>query len=86
MISSFNCNKRFFFLFVKSFSVSPGESLIFDNVNRSPDPLPSGAVGMATTITDVGAIGASNAGLLPLQVQFIKNLIDESLDEFRYKI
>lgn len=73
-------------MFVKSFSVSPGESLIFDNVNRSPDPLPSGAVGMATTITDVGAIGASNAGLLPFQVQFIKNLIDESLDEFRYKI
>lgn len=64
-------------------TVSPGESLIFDNVNHSPDPLPSGAVGMATTITDVGAIGASNAGLLPFQVQFIKNLIDESLDEFR---
>lgn len=64
-------------------TVSPGESLIFDNVNHSPDPLPSGAVGMATTITDVGASGASNAGLLPFQVQFIKNLIDESLDEFR---
>lgn len=29
-----------------------------------------------------GAVG--NAGMLPFQVQFIKNLIDESLDEFRY--
>lgn len=48
------------------------------------DPLPSVAVGMATTpVADEAASTASNAGLLPFQVQFIKNLIDESLDEFR---
>ncbi|KAJ7360047.1 Protein nedd1 [Desmophyllum pertusum] len=62
-------------------TVSPGQSLIFDNVKHSPDPLPSGAVGMATPVPDVAV--TSNAGLLPFQVQFIKNLIDESLDEFR---
>ena len=38
---------------------------------------------MATPLTDVGT-SVANAGLLPFQVQFIKNLIDESLDEFRY--
>ncbi|KAJ7360048.1 Protein nedd1 [Desmophyllum pertusum] len=62
-------------------SVSPGQSLIFDNVKYNPDPLPSGAVGMATPVPDVAV--TSNAGLLPFQVQFNKNLIDESLDEFR---
>ena len=41
---------------------------------------------MATTpVADEAARAASNAGLLPFQVQFIKNLIDESLDEFRYE-
>lgn len=41
---------------------------------------------MATSpVADEAARTASNAGLLPFQVQFIKNLIDESLDEFRYE-
>ena len=67
--------------------MSPAQSLIFDSIKHSIDPLPSGAVGMATSsehVSDVaGAVG--NAGMLPFQVQFIKNLIDESLDEFRYE-
>ena len=64
------------------FLVSPAHSLIFDNIRHSTDPLPSGAVGMATP--DVAG-AAGSAGMLPFQVQFIKNLIDESLDEFRYE-
>lgn len=67
-----------------SFLVSPGQSSIFDHAKHSVDPLPSGAVGMATApVADGAASITSNAGLLPFQVQFIKNLIDESLDEFR---
>ena len=62
------------------------QSSIFDSAKHSVDPLPSVAVGMATTpVADEAARAASNAGLLPFQVQFIKNLIDESLDEFRYE-
>ena len=34
---------------------------------------------------EAGASSDTAAGMLPFQVQFIKNLIDESLDEFRYK-
>ncbi|KAL9959961.1 hypothetical protein ACROYT_G033343 [Oculina patagonica] len=65
-------------------TVSPGQSSIFDHAKHSVDPLPSGAVGMATApVADGAASITSNAGLLPFQVQFIKNLIDESLDEFR---
>lgn len=68
-------------------SVSPTQSLVFDRVKHSTDPLPSGAVGMAASgecAPDlVGAVG--NTGMLPFQVEFIKNLIDESLDEFRYE-
>ena len=61
--------------------LSLGRSSIFDSAKHSVDPLPSVAVGMTTT--PVADEAASNAGLLPFQVQFIKNLIDESLDEFR---
>ena len=66
-------------------SVSPTQSLVFDSVKHSTDPLPSGAVGMAASgeCDAVGAVG--NTGMLPFQVEFIKNLIDESLDEFRYE-
>ncbi|XP_020615589.1 protein NEDD1-like [Orbicella faveolata] len=68
-------------------AVTTGEtdqSSIFDSAKHSVDPLPSVAVGVATTpVADEAASTASNAGLLPFQVQFIKNLIDESLDEFR---
>ena len=35
--------------------------------------------------TDEAGASSDTAGMLPFQVQFIKNLIDESLDEFRYK-
>ena len=68
-----------FLLTVVFISVSPGQSSVFDHAKHSVDPLPSGAVGMATSpVADgAGAVG------LPFQVQFIKNLIDESLDEFR---
>lgn len=66
------------------FLVSPSQSLILDHAKHSVDPLPSGAVGMAATSGADGAASiTSNAGMLPFQVQFIKNLIDESLDEFR---
>ena len=34
---------------------------------------------------EAGASSDTAAGMLPFQVQFIKNLIDESLDEFRQK-
>ena len=34
---------------------------------------------------DEAGASIDTAGMLPFQVQFIKNLIDESLDEFRYK-
>ena len=47
----------------------------------SQEPLTSGAVTMLLPSTNREAGG--NPGLLPFQVQFIKNLIDESLDEFR---
>ena len=36
-------------------------------------------------MVDEAASTTSSAGVLPFQVQFIKNLIDESLDEFRYE-
>ena len=52
------------------------------------EPLPSGAVAMAPpneSATDEAGASSDTAGMLPFQVQFIKNLIDESLDEFRYK-
>lgn len=65
--------------------LSLDQSSIFNSAKHSVDPLPSVAVGVATTpVADEAASTASNAGLLPFQVQFIKNLIDESLDEFRY--
>ena len=35
--------------------------------------------------SDEAGASSDTAGMLPFQVQFIKNLIDESLDEFRYK-
>ena len=75
--------KRLFFNFSL---LSPGQSSIFDSAKHSVDPLPNVAVGMATTqVAHEAASTASNAALSPFQVQFIKNLIDESLDEFRYK-
>ena len=36
-------------------------------------------------VSGVGGGTNNAAGMLPFQVQFIKNLIDESLDEFRYE-
>ena len=30
------------------------------------------------------AAAYNNAGLQPFQIEFIKNMIDESMDEFRY--
>ena len=62
--------------------------MIFDSIKHSIEPLPSGAVAMAPpneSATDEAGTSSDTAGMLPFQVQFIKNLIDESLDEFRYK-
>lgn len=70
------------------FSLSTAQSLIFDSIKHSIEPLPSGAVAMAPpneSATDEAGASSDTAGMLPFQVQFIKNLIDESLDEFRYK-
>ena len=70
------------------FSLSTAQSLIFDSIKHSIEPLPSGAVAMAPpneSATDEAVASSDTAGMLPFQVQFIKNLIDESLDEFRYK-
>ena len=70
------------------FSLSTAQSLIFDSIKHSIEPLPSGAVAMAPpneSVTDEADASSDTAGMLPFQVQFIKNLIDESLDEFRYK-
>lgn len=65
------------------------QSLIFDSIKHSIEPLPSGAVAMAPpneSATDEAVASSDTAGMLPFQVQFIKNLIDESLDEFRVAI
>ena len=73
-----------FFIFL----LSTAQSLIFDSIKHSIEPLPSGAVAMAPpneSATDEAGAPSDTAGMLPFQVQFIKNLIDESLDEFRYK-
>lgn len=73
-----------FFIFL----LSTAQSLIFDSIKHSIEPLPSGAVAMAPrneSATDEAGASSDTAGMLPFQVQFIKNLIDESLDEFRYK-
>ena len=62
--------------------------MIFDSIKHSIEPLPIGAVAMAPpneSATDEAGASSDTAGMLPFQVQFIKNLIDESLDEFRYK-
>ena len=70
------------------FSLSTAQSLIFDSIKHSIEPLPSGAVAIAPpneSATDEAGASSDTAGMLPFQVQFIKNLIDESLDEFRYK-
>lgn len=70
-------------------SVSPAQSLIFDSVKQRTDPSASGAVGLAASqdnAPDMAGAAANSAGMLPFQVQFIKNLIDESLDEFRVAI
>jgi len=73
-------------LFSNFLLLSLAQSSIVDSAKHSVDPLPSVAVGMATTpVVDGAGSTTSSAGVLPFQVQFIKNLIDESLDEFRYK-
>lgn len=72
-----------------SHSGSSAQSFMFDNVKHRTDPLLSGAVAMAIPGEPVSGVGGGTnnaAGMLPFQVQFIKNLIDESLDEFRVAI
>ncbi|KAK2571437.1 Protein NEDD1 [Acropora cervicornis] len=69
--------------------VSPAHSLIFDRVKQRTETLPSGATGLTLSGDPAGdtAGATGNAvGMLPFQVEFMKNLIDESLDEFRVAI
>lgn len=73
----------------ESHIVSPAHSLIFDRVKQRTETLPSGATGLTLSGDPAGdtAGATGNAvGMLPFQVEFMKNLIDESLDEFRVAI
>ena len=38
----------------------------------------------ADTVPSASGVTAESAGLQPFQVQFIKNMIEDSLDEFKY--
>lgn len=57
-------------------------------MKQRTETLPSGATGLTLSGDPAGdtAGATGNAvGMLPFQVEFMKNLIDESLDEFRYR-